>query len=63
MLFKEGFDGVDLVFYVDNGSLMKGVIIKAMMECLGIIVSFSCLRVSDDNSYSEVLFCMFKYSL
>jgi|TARA_R100000988_G_C3995472_1_gene165440 putative transposase len=62
-LSKEGLDGVDLALHADNGSPMKGATIKATMERLGIIASFSRPRVSDDNPYSEALFRTLKYSL
>ena len=58
----EGLTGVDLVLHSDNGSPMRGGTLKAMMEWLGVIASFSRPHVSDDNPYSESLFKTMKYS-
>lgn len=60
-LRDEGIDDVELVLHADNGSPMKGATLKATMERLGVIPSFSRPRVSDDNPFSESLFRTMKY--
>ena len=50
-----------LVLHADNGSPMKGATMKATMEQLGVIASFSRPRVSNDNPFSEALFRTCKY--
>ncbi len=50
-----------LVLHSDNGSAMKGAIMLATLEELGIIPSFSRPRVSNDNPYSESQFKTLKY--
>lgn len=60
-LRAEGIDGRGLVVHQDNGSPMKGATLKATMERLGVIASYSRPRVSDDNPYSESLFRTLKY--
>jgi putative transposase len=60
-LTNEGHQGKNLVLHADNGGPMKGATLKATMERLGIISSFSRPRVSDDNPYSEALFRTAKY--
>lgn len=60
-LSAEGIDGRGLVVHQDNGSPMKGATLKATMERLGVIASYSRPRVSDDNPYSESLFRTLKY--
>lgn len=60
-LAREGLAHVDLVLHSDNGSPMKGATLKATMERLGVIPSFSRPRVSDDNPFSEALFRTLKY--
>jgi len=52
---------VDIVLHSDNGAPMKGATLKATMERLGVIPSFSRPRVSDDNPFSEALFRTLKY--
>lgn len=47
--------------HADNGGPMKGSTMKATLERLGVIPSFSRPRVSDDNPYSESLFRTMKY--
>jgi transposase InsO family protein len=54
-------DNVQLVLHSDNGTPMKGSTMKATMERLGVIASFSRPHVSDDNPYSESLFRTLKY--
>lgn len=58
---QEGLEGTDLVIHQDNGGPMKGATLKATMERLGVIPSFSRPQVSDDNPYSEALFRTLKY--
>jgi putative transposase len=60
-LHQEGIDGRGLVLHQDNGSPMKGATLKATMERLGVIASYSRPRVSDENPYSESLFRTLKY--
>lgn len=60
-LCDEGIDGVGLVSHSDNGSPMKGATLKATMERLGVIASYSRPGVSDDNPFSESLFRTLKY--
>jgi putative transposase len=50
-----------LVLHADNGSPMKGATMKATLERLGVIASYSRPRVSDDNPFSEALFRTCKY--
>lgn len=49
------------VLHADNGSPMKGAMMKVTMERLGVIASFSRPRVSNDNPFSEALFRTCKY--
>lgn len=60
-LNDENHAGNDLVVHADNGGPMKGATMKATMEKLGIVSSFSRPRVSDDNAFSEALFRTAKY--
>jgi transposase InsO family protein len=50
-----------VVLHSDNGASMKGVTMRAMLEKLGVVASFSRPSVSDDNPYSEALFKTLKY--
>src|SRR5699024_3213222 len=50
-----------LILHGDNGSAMKGSLIHAKLEQLGVIASYSRARVSNDNAYSESLFRTCKY--
>ena len=50
-----------LVLHSDNGTPMKGATMKATLEALGVIASFSRPRVHDDNPFSEALFRTLKY--
>lgn len=54
-------DPYGLVFHSDNGSPMKGATLKATLERLGVMQSFSRPHTSDDNPYSESLFRTLKY--
>ena len=51
-----------LVLHSDNGGPMKGSMMLATLQRLGIVPSFSRPSVSDDNPYSESLFRTLKYS-
>ena len=59
--FVHGVDPEGLVLHADNGGPMKGSTMKATLQRLGVIPSFSRPRVSDDNPYSEALFRTMKY--
>jgi putative transposase len=50
-----------IVLHSDNGGPMKGMTMRAMLELLGVLPSFSRPSVSDDNPYSEALFRTLKY--
>lgn len=56
-----GIDPDSLVLHSDNGGPMKGSMMLATLERLGIVASFSRPSVSDDNPYSEALFRTLKY--
>jgi len=58
---SEGADPKQLVLHQDNGGPMKGATLKATLEALGVIASYSRPRVSDDNPFSEALFRTLKY--
>lgn len=60
-LRAEAIDGRGLVVHQDNGGPMKGATLKATMERLGVIASYSRPQVSDDNPFSESLFRTLKY--
>lgn len=49
------------VLHSDNGAPQKGFTMKAKLEALGIMASYSRPRVSNDNPYSEALFRTAKY--
>jgi len=50
-----------LVLHSDNGAPMKAFTMKAKLEELGVISSYSRPRVSNDNPFSEALFRTLKY--
>jgi transposase InsO family protein len=50
-----------LVLHSDNGSPMKGSIMLAKLQDLGVMASFSRPAVSNDNPFSESLFRTCKY--
>ena len=50
-----------IVLHADNGGPMKGSMMVATLERLGVLASFSRPRVSDDNAFSESLFRTLKY--
>ena len=58
---REGIRKDTLILHQDNGSPMKGATLKATLEKLGVIPSYSRPHVSDDNPYSESLFHTVKY--
>lgn len=58
---SEGADPSALSLHQDNGGPMKGASLKATLEALGVLASYSRPRVSDDNPYSESLFRTLKY--
>jgi putative transposase len=60
MLREQCFNS-PLVLHCDNGAPMKAQTMKAKMEELGVLPSYSRPRVSDDNPYSEALFRTLKY--
>jgi transposase InsO family protein len=53
---REGLKPGQVTLHSDNGGPMKGATLKATLERLGILTSFSRPRVSDDNPYAESLF-------
>ena len=57
----EGLRIGDVILHSDNGGPMKGSMMLATLQRLGIIPSFSRPSVSDDNPYSEALFKTLKY--
>ena len=50
------------ILHSDNGAPMKSLTLKAKLESLGVISSYSRPRVSNDNPYSEALFRTCKYN-
>lgn len=50
-----------LVLHSDNGAPMKAQIMKAKLEELGVLPSYSRPRVSNDNAFAESLFRVLKY--
>jgi len=50
-----------LVLHSDNGAPMKSQTLKAKLEELGVMSSYSRPRVSNDNPFSEALFKTLKY--
>lgn len=57
----EGADAEKLALHQDNGAAMTSSTLKATLEALGILGTYSRPHVSDDNPYSESLFRTFKY--
>ena len=57
----EGVDRDKVTLHSDNGGPMKGALMVATMQKLGVTPSFSRPRVSNDNPYSESLFRTVKY--
>lgn len=60
-LTDEGLSGIDLILHADNGAPMKGAMLKATMERLGVLASYSRPAVSDDNPFVESIFRTAKY--
>ena len=58
----EGIHADGRVLHADNGSPMKGATMRATLQKLGIVPSFSRPSVSDDHPYSESLFRTLKYT-
>ena len=50
-----------LTLHSDNGGPMKGATMLATLQKLGVVPSFNCPKVSDDNPFSESLFKTMKY--
>lgn len=62
MLREQCFNtATPLVLHSDNGAPMKALTMKAKLEELGVMSSYSRPRVSNDNPYSEALFRTLKY--
>lgn len=57
----EGLREGDVTLHSDNGGPMKGSMMLATLQMLGIVPSFSRPLVSDDNPFSEALFKTLKY--
>ena len=57
----EGLRAGDVTLHSDNGGPMKGSMMLATLQRLGIVPSFSRPSVSDDNPFSEALFKTLKY--
>jgi transposase InsO family protein len=60
-LLREQCINQPLVLHSDNGAPMKSLTMKAKMEELGVLPSYSRPRVSNDNPFSEALFRTLKY--
>jgi len=60
-VWSEGCSLNPPVLHADNGGPQKGFTMKAKLEALGIMPSYSRPRVSNDNPYSEALFRTAKY--
>lgn len=60
-MFKEQCWHKAVVLHSDNGAPMKSQTLKAKMEELGILASYSRPRVSNDNPFVESLFRTLKY--
>lgn len=59
--YAEDIDADTVTLHADNGGPMKGALMVATMQKLGVTPSFSRPRVSNDNPYSESLFRTVKY--
>lgn len=57
----EGVSKGDVTLHSDNGGPMKGAMMLAKLEQLGVAASFSRPSVSNDNPFSESLFRTLKY--
>jgi transposase InsO family protein len=58
---RENIAPNQVVLHSDNGSPMKGAMMLATLQALGVAPSFSRPAVSNDNPYSESLFKTLKY--
>jgi transposase InsO family protein len=58
---RENIARGQVTLHSDNGSPMKGVTMRAMLEQLGVMPSYSRPAVSNDNPFSEALFKTLKY--
>lgn len=58
---RENIPPDQVVLHADNGGPMKGAIMLATLQALGVMPSFSRPAVSNDNPYSESLFRTLKY--
>ena len=60
-LLREGCTNTPPVLHSDNGAPMTSYTLKARLSELGMLMSYSRPRVSNDNPYSEALFKTTKY--
>jgi transposase InsO family protein len=60
-IWKEKCVKRQLVLHSDNGGPMKSMTLRAKLQELGVVSSYSRPRVSNDNPYSESLFRTVKY--
>lgn len=60
-VLSEKIKGNPLVLHSDNGAPMKSYTLKAKLELLGVMSSYSRPRVSNDNPFSEAQFKTLKY--
>jgi putative transposase len=58
---REGVDRGQVALHQDNGSPQKCGTFKALLEVLGVAMSFSRPHVSNDNPFIEALFRILKY--
>jgi putative transposase len=58
---RENIAPNQVVLHSDNGSPMKGAMMLATLQALGVMPSFSRPAVSNDNPFSESLFKTMKY--
>ena len=58
---REGVKREQVTLHSDNGGAMKGAVLLATLQKLGVIRSVSRPGVSSDNAYSESLFRTLKY--
>lgn len=56
VVLREGLTPGETALHSDNGPTMKGATLKATLERLGVLASYSRPGVSDDNPYVESLF-------
>jgi len=60
-ILSEKIRNKPLVLHSDNGAPMKSYTLKAKLEVLGVLSSYSRPRVSNDNPFSEAQFRTLKY--